>query len=663
MYTVDIDIGGTLTDGLIYDGSNALAVKVDTTPHDFTVCFMDCLHKGAEKAGFENLSDFLAEVEVLRWSSTITTNVLAEKKGPKLGLLVAKGQEANFYGREQSATLGEIIDPENVIGLENDSTDEELLGVVKKLLENGVRRICISLNGALFDDSRERRIKKIIQDQYLDHYVGAVPVLTGSELIKHPDDQTRTHMALINAYIHGPLAVTLFKAEDEVKDKYAYERPLLIGNVAGGVARISKTRAADTLESGPIFGIHGSAYYARKYGLENVVSLDVGGTTSKVGVIKSGRPLLSENTDIFGIPVKTPAILLRSNSIGGGSIARVGKGRKLTLGPESMGAYPGPACYDMGGEEPTLTDAFVVLGLVNPEFFLQGQRNLDVGKAIRVITDKIASPLGISVKDAAEAIVDVAAREIAAKVSETLGEAGVDGVKQFGMFAFGGNGALLANPVAAKLGIKNVWLFNLGPVFSTLGSSVSDITHRYEHAFFIPIQKGLEPNVLSAVKGMLEEGKRDLRGEGFDSNEGTFVLEVELEQAGSKNNFEIALETADTTKQLEELIAWWQSNLADSVGLLRFMRLTTQYAMAKYEPQMAEEAGTAAHEGVKDQRMLFWDQQEITATIYDWEKLTYGNEVEGPAVIEGSLTTYFVQPGWILKVDQFHNGLLYQKEG
>lgn len=663
MYTVDIDIGGTLTDGLIYDGSNALAVKVDTTPHDFTVCFMDCLHKSAEKAGFENLSDFLAEVEVLRWSSTITTNVLAEKKGPKLGLLVAKGQEANFYGREQSATLGEIIDPENVIGLENDSTDEELLGVVKKLLENGVRRICISLNGALFDDSRERRIKKIIQDQYLDHYVGAVPVLTGSELIKHPDDQTRTHMALINAYIHGPLAVTLFKAEDEVKDKYAYERPLLIGNVAGGVARISKTRAADTLESGPIFGIHGSAYYARKYGLENVVSLDVGGTTSKVGVIKSGRPLLSENNDILGIPVKTPAILLRSNSIGGGSIARVGKGKKLTLGPESMGAYPGPACYDMGGEEPTLTDAFVVLGLVNPEFFLQGQRNLDVGKAIRVITDKTASPLGISVKDAAEAIVDVAAREIAAKVSETLGEAGVDGVKQFGMFAFGGNGALLANPVAAKLGIKNVWLFNLGPVFSTLGSSVSDITHRYEHAFFIPIQKGLEPNVLSAVKDMLEEGKRDLRGEGFDFNEGTFVLEVELEQAGSKNNFEIALETADTTKQLEKLIAWWQSNLADSVGLLRFIRLTTQYAMAKYEPQMAEEAGTAVHECVKDQRMLFWDQQEITATIYDWEKLTYGNEVEGPAVIEGSLTTYFVQPGWILKVDQFHNGLLYQKEG
>ena len=262
---------------------------------------------------------------MLRWSSTITTNVLAEKKGPKLGLLVDKGQEANLYGQERSVTLGEIIDLENVIGLENEFTDEELLSVVKKLLENGVRRICISLSGALFDDAKEKRIKKIIQEQYLDHYVGAVPVLSGSEIIKHPDDQTRTHMALINAYIHGPLAVTLFKAEDEVKDQHGYEHPILIGNVAGGVARISKTRAVDTLESGPIFGIYGSAYYARQYGLENVVSLDVGGTTSKVGIIRNGRPVLSENTDIFGIPVKTPAILLRSNSIGGGSIARVGE--------------------------------------------------------------------------------------------------------------------------------------------------------------------------------------------------------------------------------------------------------------------------------------------------------------------------------------------------
>ncbi len=663
MYTVDIDIGGTLTDGLIYDGLNSFAVKVDTTPHDFTVCFMDCLLKGAEKAGFEQLSDFLAKVEVLRWSSTITTNVLAEKKGPKLGLLVDKGQEANLYGQERSVTLGEIIDPENVIGLENEFTNEELLNVVKKLLENGVRRICISLSGALFDDAKEKRIKKIIQEQYLDHYVGAVPVLSGSELIKHPDDQTRTHMALINAYIHGPLAVTLFKAEDEVKDQYGYEHPILIGNVAGGVARISKTRAVDTLESGPIFGIYGSAYYARKYGLENVVSLDVGGTTSKVGIIRNGRPVLSENTDIFGIPVKTPAILLRSNSIGGGSIARVGESCKLTLGPESMGAYPGPACYDMGGEETTLTDAFVVLGLVNPEFFLQGQRTLDVGKAAQVITDKIAQPLGISVKEAAEAIVDVAAREIAAKITETVGEAGIDCLKNISMFAFGGNGSLLANPVAAKLGLNNVMLFDLGSVFSTLGSSVSDISHRYEHAQFIPLQSSLAANALSAVKSMLEEAKRDLRGEGFDSNEGTFVLEVEVEQAGKKYDFEVSLENADTVQQLEGLKTWWQANLADSEGILRFIRLTTQYAMPKYEPKLEPETGITTKEAVKNQRQVFWDHQEITVNIYDWEKLTCGNEVEGPSVIEGSLTTYFVQPGWILKVDKFHNGLLYRKEG
>src|SRR3954454_20288432 len=350
-YTVDIDVGGTLTDGLFSDGTTVTPVKVDTTPHDFTVCFFECLKEGARLLGYESLTALLAEVAVIRWSATIATNIIAEGKGPRIGLLVSPGTGENLYGEGKSPAVGRLIAPENIVEV------GENLVAIRRLLEQGVRRIAVSLQGGYEDDAQEQEIRALVDENFPDHYLGAVPLVLGSEIVRHPDDQTRTHMALVNAYVHTPLAVALFKAEDQLLEQHNYRRPVYIAHVNGGVARISKTKAVDTAESSPYFGLNACAWWARQYGHAHVLAPAAGGTTPNLGVIADDKPMTVEHGDLLGVPLQTPWTLLHSEAVGGGSVARIVDG-EVTLGPDSQGAYPGPACYDLGGRLPTLTDAF-----------------------------------------------------------------------------------------------------------------------------------------------------------------------------------------------------------------------------------------------------------------------------------------------------------------
>ena len=173
-------------------------------------------------------------------------------------------------------------------------------------------------------------------EQYAEHYLGSIPALTGEEICKHPDDMTRTHAALLNTYVHGPMAASLFKLEDELRER-GYILPLLIGHIDGGVAKVSKTTPLNTIESGPIFGVHGGAYFARIYNLQKVITLDVGGTTSKIGLVLDGKPVTANPNAIFGIPLNVPLIDLHSLALGGGTITRVATDSTIKLGPKSSG--------------------------------------------------------------------------------------------------------------------------------------------------------------------------------------------------------------------------------------------------------------------------------------------------------------------------------------
>ncbi|WP_084285983.1 hydantoinase/oxoprolinase family protein [Solirubrobacter soli] len=501
-YTVDIDIGGTLTDGLFSDGTTVSPVKVDTTPHDFTVCFFECLKEGARQLGYADLKELLAHVAVIRWSATIATNIIAERKGPRIGLLVSEGTGTALYGEGTSPAVDRLIASQNIVELADGASDAELLAAIRALLEDGVRRIAVSMGGSFADDSAEQAVRRLVDDNFPDHYLGAVPMVLGSEIIRHPDDQTRTHMALVNAYVHTPLAVALFKAEDELLERHNYRRPLYIAHVNGGVARVSKTKAVDTAESSPYFGLNACAWWARLYGHDKVLALDVGGTTAKLGVIVGGRPLTIAEGDLFGVPLKTPWTLLHSEAVGGGSVARLVDG-EVTLGPDSQGAYPGPACYDLGGKFPTLTDAFLAAGMLDPDRFLGGRRALRVDLAREALGE--IEPQRV-IDTAADMVADVARRTLA------LAPEG-----DFELYCFGGNGANFAAPLAERLGLDQAYVFKLGPVLSAFGSSVAEICHVYE-------EWGDDTDAIAA-RGE-QRVRRDLEGEGLSD------IRIEVEVTG-----------------------------------------------------------------------------------------------------------------------------------
>ncbi len=632
MYTVDIDTGGTMTDGLVAGGSDLTAIKVDTTPHDFTVSFRQVLVEAARALGYEDdVAGFLDQVSFIRWSSTITSNALGEGKGAKVGLLVREGHEDDLYGSGRSPVVGTLVAEHNVIGLPPGARATDVLAAVKKLFEDGVRRICVSLDGAFPDNTEERTVRDVVEGQYPDHFLGAVPVLLGSEMAQVHDDATRAHASIINAFTHTRLAISLFQAEDMLQYDDGWDRPLLVGHINGGVARVGKTKALDTIESGPVFGTHASAYLARRYGLDDVVCLDVGGTTAKASVVAGGEPLFTRDGDIFGIPVRAPLPLLRSAVLGGGSVARVdADGKTVRLGPDSMGAAPGPACYGLGGSEATLTDAFLLLGYLDPDRFLGGRRRLDAARSEEVIAKQVAEPLGVSGDEAARRVADTAVDIVADLVAGTLEKAGLN-PGDVTLFAYGGNGALVAAPVAERLGIPDAWVFGLGPVFAAFGSSVSDVVHLYERSV------GAGASAEAAEEALRDAAVRDLEAEGFDPEAAT--IDVELEFSG---------DTPDPG----------DAGNGDGSGDVELVRVRARYPVGTYEPAARPARDSGSPPTALGERTLKLGGEPVTAPVYDWDGLVGGGAVDGPALAVGETMSCLVPPGWTLAVDEYANGTL-----
>ena len=667
MWIVDIDVGGTLTDGIFTNGEQVLSAKVDTTPHDLTVCLFDCLAQGAAKLGFADTLEFLEHVDLIRWSTTITSNVLAELRGPRIGLLVSKNHERDLYGAEpRSSILNRLLADKDIIGLNGALDGAQVTNAARALLEGGVRRICVSLKDSHRNPAAELEVKSAIDLQYPDHFLGSVPVLAGSDISKSSDDRTRTYCAVINAYTHGALAATLFKAEDELRQSSQYAGTFLVSHINGGVAGIAKTKAIDTIESGPILGIHASVFFAQLYSLKDVVAMDIGGTTAKISVLKNGLPINRKPSDFFGIPVEISLPDLRSIALGGGSVVKLsGAGNpRIELGPESMGSFPGPACYALGGDQPTLTDAFVTAGLINPEFFLGGAKPLDRALAQSVIENQVAKPMNISVDEACRLIIS-RAFELVADLIATAAKDLKQDLSKHTLFAYGGNGSLFACGVAEKAGINNVQLFALGPVFSAFGSSVSDICHVYERGLAnIAISDEGASSLQTILKEIKAEGTKDLLGEGIKPEGLTY--EIEIEASGSAGNSTVIPCSESVFANPKEL----QTALVSALGMatntnakdvsLELMRVRVKKPMSK--PHVAERAlksEDSSHARTGTRRILWGSSGD--AQVYRWEALEPGNRVLGPAILEGINTTYFIPEGWTMIVDRFGNGALTKR--
>src|SRR6266566_1805338 len=457
MNSIDIDVGGTFTDLVLNFDGKALIKKVPTTPYDLSVCFSRVIEEGASAVG-KRMEELLPAIEMIRYSTTIAMNRLIERKGPRLALLTTEGHEdviligrgaqwvdgtrlherrnlaaqhkpVPLIPRRMIAGIKERVDGRGLVmrPLDEDDAREK----IHRLVDRGARGFVISLLWAFLNPAHERQLKEIIREEYKEYHIGYLPVVLSSDVLGKLGEYQRSMTAILDAYLHRSLQIELSAMWDKLRE-YGFNGSFMMVQNSGGVAEIYKASASRTYNGGPVAGLIGSRDIARQLGYTNVVASDVGGTSFDIGLVVSADVRNYEfNPIIDRWMVGLAMIQSLSIGAGGGSIARINRelGNRLEVGPQSAGSYPGPACYNQGGTEPTVTDADLVLGYLNPERFLGGELKLKVAAA-RQAVQRIAEPLGYSGSDGviriADGIVSLATVIMAGAIKKIFVEHGLD---------------------------------------------------------------------------------------------------------------------------------------------------------------------------------------------------------------------------------------------
>jgi N-methylhydantoinase A/oxoprolinase/acetone carboxylase beta subunit len=507
---ISIDNGGTLTDVCVIDGAKIHYTKTLTTPYDLSKCFFEGLKKVAKVIyGEERVVDLLSSTDCIRYSTTQGTNALVEKKGQRLGLILSAGVSADVLrgsaaGAEMfSALVGERIgriDPR----LEGDAYDTALVQAVNALTGAGAHRLVVSLTGPSHTQD-EARFKRVWLWKFPRHLLGAVPVLFSHDIADDADDARRTWTALFNAFLHPALEGFLYHAEHILRD-FKYRHPLLIFRNDGDSARVAKTIALKTYGSGPRGGMEGARALAAHYGLERLLSLDVGGTTTDIGLVEDNTIRGKRRGEAEGIPISFPLSDIVSIGVGGSSIITARRG-EVAVGPESVGAAPGPACFGLGGTQATITDVFLLQGVLDPGSFFGGDLALDTERAERAVRRNVAEPLGLGIESALAAMQRAWVQKIAGAIA-----AYTQITPATTLAAFGGAGPLEVCRIAEQIGIQRIIIPGLAAVFSAFGIGFSNIAQHYEARLREPTDAALA----EALDGLMERARKDMFAEGFE---------------------------------------------------------------------------------------------------------------------------------------------------
>jgi len=679
-FVIGIDTGGTFTDGVLIRNGERFAVKVETTPHDLSLCFINCLKEGAKAVGL-TLGDLLADTDIVRYGSTVASNCLVQRSGPKLGLIVDKGFEDSLYTDEEKVSLEPFVTRSMIIGVEHEVDAEgqlikppnadDVKKAAKDLLEKGARLIAVCLRGSAYDRTSECKIREFINEEYPPYYLGSIPILISSELTARMGDFPRVVTTVISAYVHRDVAKYLYKTDEALwKEKYA--RHLFIVHSDGSLSRVARSRAISTIGAGPAAGAYLAAFYADMYGLKQALSIDVGGTSCDIAVMKDGKLELGVQMNIDGFPAFLRHRHVRSIAAGGGSLAMVESGR-LRIGPRSAGAVPGPACYDLGGAEPTVTDADVVLGLINPDYFLGGRKKLNKGEAIRAVKE-IGDSLNIKVEEAAWEIKRTVESNIVAEATKELERNRVS-PKEVTLVSYGGAGGLRCCGSAEMLGIKRVVTFPNASVFSALGTTVLDIIHIYEYPKHLTLRdKGggflSDYAAFNEVVGNLQgQALRDMRGEGVNTRDIDYTLELETTDGGRtfSSSVECAKIFIEKKADIEAICEAFIENYSIAKGArekfkdsieVEIFRLSASCKAPKLAMAACEPRGEDPKNALKGSRNVFLGDRFREVDIFECNRLECGNIVVGPAIIEGVDTVFLIPEGWKYRVDEYLNGII-----
>ncbi|MCM3766221.1 hydantoinase/oxoprolinase family protein [Neobacillus niacini] len=629
---ITIDNGGTFTDICLIKNERIIGSKVFTTPYDLTKCFIDVLKQGSKELyGEENLQKLFSETEYIRYSTTAGTNAIVQKKGPRLGLIVSEEIDiiSIAENREEQDMFAAMVNNRyvHVNPIQEESIlEKSVVQAVNELLSLGANRLVVSMSGQDLI-AAERKIRKIILQKYPRHLLGAIPVLFSHEMTEDQNDKRRTWSALTNSFLHPSMEQFLYNAENVLRNARA-KNPLLIFHNDGNSTRVAKTTAIKTYGSGPRGGMEGAKVMAQQYQIPAVLALDIGGTTSDVSLIQAEKVKEEIYGKIEGIKTSYRLGDLLSIGAGGSSIFKVQE-KQVVVGPESVGAFPGPACFGRGGKEATITDANLLMGIFNPNSYFGGKMMLDEARASAAIDEKIANRLGVSLEQALLEMEKAYNQKIASGLQIYQKE-----TKQVTLLAFGGAGPMSACGIAEEAGIEEVIVPQKAAVFSAFGISFSDIAHEYQ----IPFLHFTEGEVKEIIEDLMTKAKRDMFAEGFELSQCQIETSI-----GIIKNESLQLHPLSLIKEDIDII-----NNADEAHIhLKVVKPIDHYAFVN-ENKNADIKLVP----IREQRILQSNNDWRNVPVYQFEDISPGSSGVGPALIEDSLFTCRVLEGWSFLVNE-----------
>ena len=684
-YRLGVDIGGTFTDialvdeatGQIYTG------KVASTPQDPSGGFMEAVQRLLAKQQIA-----AQDVAYIVHGTTVATNAIIEGKVAPTGFIATEGfRDMLEIARQIRPTLYDLqfekprplvprhccfgvperLDPQGRVLVPLD--EDALRQVADKLREEGVESIAVCFLHAYANPAHERRAGKILAEVFPEAVVSL-----SAEVAPEFREYLRASTTVINSCIRPVVARYLQRIEARLAQA-GIAAELLVMQSSGGVYTFAAARQKPVymVESGPAAGVIAAAHLGQARGYDQVISFDMGGTTAKAGLIQGGTPSVTKDYEVgttaqsgvgatrgAGYPIRTPVLDLVEIGAGGGSIAWVDPGGILRVGPQSAGADPGPVCYGQGGTQPTVTDANLVLGRLNPSYFLGGEIALDPTAAQRAIEQHCARPLGMNLVEAAHGIVEIANTAMVNALRLVSVQRGYD-PRDFALVAFGGAGPAHANRLATLTEIPVAIIPQSPGTASALGLLVTDLKHDYATTLIERLDS-VAPDALAQIFADLEaKGRQTLEREGMAEAAMEFRRQADLRYVGQSHELTLPLATqALGPAQLAQLLeqfhrthdrAYGFSAPGEAVELVS-VRLAAIGQIAK--PALAPLAKAAGEATAKGQRPVYFAEREgfVDCPVYDRYVLGAGAVMQGPAIVEEIDSTTVVHPQYQVRVDE-----------
>jgi N-methylhydantoinase A/acetone carboxylase, beta subunit len=675
-----VDTGGTFTDLVLTDEDTGMlwTDKVPSTPDNPGRACVIGTERILRKAGAA-----AGDLKLYLHGTTVATNALLEYKGASTALITTKGfsdipdiarqtrpRLYDFWRRKSKPLIprhlrfeldervlfdGEVLKP---------ALKEEIAEIVTKIKELGVESIAVCLLHSYANPVHEEAIAQVMKDIYPEAFV-----TYSSRVLPEYREFERMSTVAVNAFVMPNVGRYIAKLQNALKES-GVGSELYVMQSNGGVisATVAMEHSARTITSGPAGGVLAGVRVSKMTGIGNIITLDMGGTSTDVSLIEKGKPRYTTETEIDGHPIKLPMIDITTIGAGGGSIAWIDSGGALRVGPESAGAFPGPACYMRGGVRPTVTDANIVLGRLNPGKILGGEMEVSRDLAYKAIKEYVADPIGISVEEAAVGIIRIVNANMIRGIRVVSVQQGFD-PREFTLVTFGGAAALHAGDLAREMGMKTLVIPDHAGILSALGMLTANVRHDAVRTYVVKRDKA-DPKLIQSIYNEMEEQSIDaLTAEGFTRDKMDITRIADVRYVGQAYELSIIMNAGELTNEsLDNVVSEFHETHLRQYGYKREeqtvefinFRVVAQGLLPKmgYKNWDAEES----KQKTDIYRDVYIEGKWVNTPIFQCGELTAGMKIEGPAIIEQPDTTTMILPGHDMKVD-CHSNMIISLEG